>query len=83
MRPIYAFQAASISELKNNPSQLIDAANGQPIAILNHNNTIAYLIPVATFEKILAHLDEQLLLELVQKRLHDGKNPLKVKVNEI
>ena len=83
MQAIYASHTASISELKKNPSQLIDDANGQPIAILNHNSATAYLVPAAAFEKMLEHLDEQFLQELVQKRLSDNKKPVKVRLDEI
>ncbi|WP_327037557.1 hypothetical protein U0021_04790 [Moraxella canis] len=37
MQPLYAGQSASISELKRNPSLLIEQAMGEPIVILNHN----------------------------------------------
>lgn len=83
MQLIFASHAASISELKKNPSQLIDNANGQPIAILNHNLATAYLIPAATFEKILENLDEQFLQTLIKKRLSDKKKIIKVNIHEI
>lgn len=34
-------------------------AEGKPIAMLNHNIATVYLIPAATFEKMLEALDEQ------------------------
>lgn len=83
MQPIYANHAASVSELKKNPTQLINQAEGKPIAILNHNVATAYLIPAATFEKILEALDEQHLLSIVHQRIHDGKKSVKVKIDEI
>lgn len=83
MQPIYASHAASISELKKNPSQLIEQADGRPIAILNHNNTTAYLIPAQTFEKILEQLDDLFLQSLIKRRLEDNKKPIKVKVDEL
>ncbi len=83
MQHIYATQAASISELKKNPSQLIDQAGGQPVAILNHNNATAYLIPAETFERLLDLLDDQALQRIVGKRLHDNKKPIKVSINEL
>lgn len=45
MRATLSKSSASISELKHNPSQLIEAANGETIAILNHNKPTAYLVP--------------------------------------
>lgn len=72
MQPIYAHHAASISELKRNPSQLISEAKGNPIAILNHNIATAYLVPAETFEKIMDALDDQYLEGIVEKRLISG-----------
>ena len=71
MQTIYASRAASVSELKKNPSQIIEEAEGQPVAILNHNIATAYLIPADTFEKILDALDDQYLRNIVGKRLAD------------
>lgn len=86
MQTIYASHAASISELKRNPSQLISQAEGEPIAILNHNIATAYLIPASTFEKILDELDEldELhLQEIVKQRLSDNKKFVRVTLDEL
>lgn len=50
MDALQARLSVSITELKKNPSAIIDNAHGQPIAILNHNRPTAYLVPAATFE---------------------------------
>ena len=71
MQHLYAIQAASISELKKNPSKLISEAEGKPVVILNHNIAAAYLIPAETYEKMLALLDDHQLEQLVYQRLHD------------
>lgn len=83
MQPIYASHTASISELKKNPTLLITQAEGQPVAILNHNIATAYLIPAATFEKLLDALDDQDLQEIVQRRLTDNKKNIKVSVDDL
>lgn len=83
MQPIYASHTASISELKKNPTLLITQAEGHPVAILNHNIATAYLIPAATFEKILEALDEQDLQNIVQQRLTDNKKNIKVNLDDI
>lgn len=83
MQPIYASHTASISELKKNPTLLITQAEGQPVAILNHNIATAYLIPAATFETILNALDEQELQAIVQQRLADNKKSIKVNLDDL
>jgi prevent-host-death family protein len=50
MDVLQARLSVSITELKKNPSAVIDMAHGQAIAILNHNRPTAYLVPAATFE---------------------------------
>jgi antitoxin StbD len=42
MKALLANCSASISELKKNPSVLIDQAESEPIAILNHNRPTAF-----------------------------------------
>ncbi len=58
MQTLYATQVASISELKKNPTKLINDAHGMPVVILNHNVAAAYLIPVETFEKLMDAVDD-------------------------
>jgi prevent-host-death family protein len=53
MESLQARLSASISELKKNPSALIAGANGEAIAILNHNRPTAYLVPAATYEALI------------------------------
>lgn len=79
MQPIYANHTVSISELKKNPTQLINQAAGKPVAILNHNIATAYLIPAITFEKILDALDDHQLETIVKNRLSDHKKAIRIK----
>ena len=58
MQPLYARQSASISELKRNPTALIEQALGEPVVILNHNTPSAYLVPSETFERMMELLDD-------------------------
>lgn len=83
MQKIHATQAASISELKQNPSRLIADAAGKPVVILNHNTVAAYLIPAETFEMLLDYLDEADLKNTVQSRLEDGSKPIKVNLDDL
>ena len=68
MESVLARHSASISELKKNPTALIDKAEGEPIAILNHNRPTAYLIPAATYEAILEKIEDFQLGILVRER---------------
>ena len=68
MQRIHASSSVSISDLKKNPSAIISQANGEPVAILNHNRPTAYLLPAATFEVIMEQLDDLDLARLVRER---------------
>ncbi len=83
MEHIYSNYSASISELKKNPSALIDESNGSPIAVLNHNKPTAYLVPASTFEKILEDLDDLELIKSAKKRLKSSSRTIKVSLDEL
>ncbi|HEY3327980.1 MAG TPA: type II toxin-antitoxin system prevent-host-death family antitoxin [Novimethylophilus sp.] len=68
MEQLYANTSVSISELKKNPSAIIESAEGFPVAVLNHNRPAAYLVPVAAFEAMMEQLDDQALARLIKER---------------
>ena len=63
MEQVLSDYSASISELKKNPTALLNQAEGSPIAILNHNVPAAYLIPADTYKWLMDKLDD---VELAQ-----------------
>lgn len=83
MEQLFASAAASISELKKNPTQVINSAHGEPVAILNHNSPTAYLVPAKTFELIMDVLDDLDLSELIAKRLEEPFEPVMVDINDL
>ncbi|MBA3535911.1 MAG: type II toxin-antitoxin system prevent-host-death family antitoxin [Tatlockia sp.] len=83
MQTLFANQVASISELKKNPSKLIQDAHGKPIAILNHNTAAAYLIPVETYELLMDLVDENELEKVVEQRLLKPFTSIKVNIDEL
>ena len=66
----------SISELKKNPSAVIAAAEGMPVAILNRNTPAAYLVPAKAWEAIMDQLDDIDLVRIVQERWNDETVPV-------
>lgn len=83
MQTLYATQVASISELKKNPTKLINDAQGMPVVILNHNIATAYLIPVETFEKLMDAIDDNELKSIVEQRLSAPFTSVKVELDEL
>lgn len=67
MKNILARASIGISELKSNPSAAIHRADG-PVAILNRNTPVAYLVPAADWEAICERLDDAELADLIRSR---------------
>lgn len=68
MELLYTNASVSISELKKNPTAVIEEADGFPVAVLNHNKPAAYLVPAAAFEAMMEKLDDIELAKLVKAR---------------
>jgi len=83
MESVLARCSASISELKKNPSALIEQSGGEPIAILNHNRPTAYLVPAATYEALLEKIEDYHLGVLVQERRHEKVSAVEVTLDEL
>ncbi len=83
MKHILSSLTASISELKRNPTALINQAEGAPVAILNHNVPAAYLIPADTYERLLERLDDAELGELVKQRAHEKPDSIEVNLDDL
>jgi antitoxin StbD len=65
---IYARNTVSMTDLRRNPSEVIEVANLAPVAVLNHNKPAAYLISAAAYEEILAQLEDAALTKIVKAR---------------
>lgn len=83
MESVLANCSASISELKKNPTALIEQSDGEPIAILNHNKPTAYLIPAATYELLLEQIEDQQLGVIVRERQGEKISAVEVKIDEL
>ena len=83
MKQVLSSCSASISELKKNPTALINEAEGSPIAILNHNVPAAYLVPAETYEWLMDKLEDAELAQIVLDRAHEKENALEVNLDEL
>ena len=83
MKSVLANCSASISELKRNPSALIDQSEGEPIAILNHNKPTAYLIPAETYEALLDSIEDYQLGIIVKERQNEKISAVEVDIDEL
>jgi len=83
MESVSASCSASISELKKNPSALIEKSEGEPVAILNHNRPTAYLIPAETYEALLEKIEDYQLGIIVKERQHEKNSAVEITLDEL
>lgn len=83
MRQVLADCSASISELKKNPSALLNEADGAAIAILNHNKPAAYLVPAETYEELMDLLDDYELSKIVESRRDELIHAVEVNLDDL
>lgn len=83
MRQVLTDCSASISELKKNPTALLNEADGSAIAILNHNKPTAYLVPAETYEWMMDVLDDYELGKVVDERRADLSQAVEVSLDDL
>lgn len=81
METILAETSVSVSELKRNPSAVIDAADDEAVAVLVHNKPSAYLVPAETYRRLMERLEDLELAELVRTRAKERR--IKVRLDEL
>ncbi len=83
MKQVLSSCSASISELKKNPTALLNEAEGSPVAILNHNIPAAYLVPAETYEWLMDKLEDAELAQIVLERVDEKENAIEVSLDEL
>lgn len=78
---IFARNTVSMTDLRRNPSEVIDVANQSPVAILNHNRPTAYLISATAYEEMLEQLEDAALTKIVKARA--GGQTIKVTLENL
>jgi antitoxin StbD len=78
MQSVLADITVSISELKKNPSAVLSGAHGSPVAVLNHDRVMGYMVPADVFEAMMERLDDLDLAELVRARRHETPVPVEL-----
>lgn len=81
MQRIEANFAISVSDLKKNPGKVMAGSNGQPVAVLNHNRVMAYLLEPEVYEAMLERLDDLDLIDIIKSR--SGETGVPVSVNDL
>jgi antitoxin StbD len=78
---IHAKTTVSMTDLRRNPSKILEDANDMPVAILNHNRAEAYLLSAKAYEKLLDLLDDVSLIKTIQSRR--GGKTVKVNIEDL
>ena len=73
--------AASISDLKKNPMEVVRQGEGETVAILNHNKPAFYCVPAEVYEKLMDRLEDIELNKIADKRI--GQERIRVSLDEI
>jgi len=81
MQSVLADVAVSVSELKKNPSGVLAGAGGMPVAVLNHNRVMGYMVPAELYEEMMERLDDLELIEVVKAR--SGENGIPVSLDDL
>jgi antitoxin StbD len=81
MEAILSDACVSITELKRNPSAVIEAADDAAVAVLVHNKPSAYLVPAETYRRMLERIEDLELAELVRARSKERR--IKVELDEL
>ena len=78
---IHAKTTVSMTDLRRNPSKILEDANDMPVASLNHNRAEAYLLSAKAYEKLLDLLDDVSLIKTIQSRR--GGKTVKVNIEDL
>ena len=81
MQRMEAPMAVSVSDLKKSPTRVMARAEGEAVAVLNHNRVVAYMVPAEAYEAMMERLDDLALAEIVRKRAHE--EPVRVALDEL
>jgi len=78
---IYARTTVSMTDLRRNPSGILEDAGDSPVAVLNHNKPAAYLLSAKAYEALLDKLDDAELTKIVKQR--QGGKRVKVSLEDL
>lgn len=78
---IYARTTVSMTDLRRNPSAILEDAGDTPVAVLNHNKPAAYLLSAKAYEALLERLEDAELTQVAKQR--QGGKRVKVKLEDL
>lgn len=83
MKLVLSNCSASLSELKRDPAAVLAAAGGAAVAILNHDEPTAYLVPADTYEWLLDRIEDADLAQTVRERQSQLDEAIEVDLDQL
>ena len=81
IQEILADSSVSVTELKKNPMAAVEAGQGFPVVVLNHNKPAFYCVPAEAYEALIDKLEDQELNEIADAR--QDQKVVKVTLDEL
>lgn len=81
MQRVEAQIAVSVSDLKKSPTAIMDQAQGEAVAVLNHNRVMAYMVPADVYEAMMERLDDLALVDVIKARADEA--PISVGLDDL
>lgn len=73
--------SVSVTELKKNPMAAVQAGEGFPIVVLNHNKPVFYCVPTDAYEALMDKLEDVELNQISDARI--GQKKIKVSLDDL
>lgn len=83
MKNIHGLLTVSISEFEQNPGKVVKEAQGQPVAVFNHNRPAFYAVSPELMAEMAELYAERQLSKLVESRLKSVDGSVKVNVDDL
>lgn len=80
---VHGQPTASISTLKANPAAIVAAALTSPVAVLNRNRAVAYVVSPEFIEMAYEAIEDLLDIELLQERLKEKDQAIRVSLDDL
>ncbi len=74
---------ASLSELSNDPMKTLEKGEGQPVAILHHDQPAFYCLPPELYEQLVEIAEDEESNAIADARLSDGQKAVTVSFRDL
>lgn len=83
MENVRGLLTVSLSEFRQNPGRVVEEAQGQPVAVLNHNRPAFYAVSPELMVQMAELYDGRRLATLVVSRLKSVDRAAKVNLDDL